>query len=159
MLKKRPNKLIAWHWGGISACWLLIILGHYIAVESNQPFIVLSWVIAFIVAFTFYYVPKLIKANSPKSGLLIFFGNIILLILEFAIVYRITGLSSTVMSGNLGMPEYIYFSMITFSTLGYSDIFPSPGAQIVAAIEAFLGYIYMGLLIALLSGVFFELKE
>lgn len=43
--------------------------------------------------------------------------------------------------------ESIYFSVVTWTTLGYGDFQPSPPIRLVAAIEALLGYIFMGLLL------------
>ena len=42
----------------------------------------------------------------------------------------------------------VYFSTVTFTTLGYGDYRPSPDARPVAALQAVLGYIYLGLLVA-----------
>jgi len=47
---------------------------------------------------------------------------------------------------------YLYFSVITITTLGYGDISPlSEGAQILAAMESFLGIVLIGLFLNELS--------
>ncbi len=46
----------------------------------------------------------------------------------------------------------LYFSVVTLTTLGYGDVFPaSYGAQILATIEALLGYVGLGGLLSILS--------
>jgi len=46
--------------------------------------------------------------------------------------------------------DTIYFSTVTWTTLGYGDFRPSEEARIWAATESMLGYIYMGILVGLL---------
>jgi len=41
----------------------------------------------------------------------------------------------------------IYFSTVTWTTLGYGDVQPKPDIRLIAALEALLGYIYFGLLV------------
>jgi ion channel len=48
----------------------------------------------------------------------------------------------------------LYFSIVTWTTLGYGDIRPSLEARVVAASEALLGYIWMGLFIGTLATLF-----
>lgn len=44
--------------------------------------------------------------------------------------------------------DALYFSTVTWTTLGYGDIHPSADARAYAAIEAFFGYLFMGLMVA-----------
>ncbi len=46
--------------------------------------------------------------------------------------------------------ESLYFSVVTWTTLGYGDYQPSESVRLWAASEAFFGYLFMALLIALL---------
>ena len=46
--------------------------------------------------------------------------------------------------------DTIYFSTVTWTTLGYGDFRPSENARVWAATESMLGYIYMGILVGLL---------
>ena len=45
--------------------------------------------------------------------------------------------------------ESLYFSIVTWTTLGYGDYQPSKSIILWAATEAFFGYLFMALLIAL----------
>jgi len=48
------------------------------------------------------------------------------------------------------LPSGLYFSLVTWTTVGYGDLTPLPQARLLAASEAVLGYLFMGLLVALL---------
>ena len=49
--------------------------------------------------------------------------------------------------------DFIYFSVITWTTTGYGDLTPSPDSRLFAASEALLGYIFMGLYLAVIFHV------
>lgn len=55
--------------------------------------------------------------------------------------------------GELSLMDYVYFSFVTITTLGYGDITPvSVAAESAAAFEAVTGTIYIAVLIARLVG-------
>lgn len=41
----------------------------------------------------------------------------------------------------------VYFSIVTFTTLGFGDLQPLPNTRMLAALEASFGYLYLGLLV------------
>ncbi|MBN1872296.1 MAG: two pore domain potassium channel family protein, partial [Candidatus Omnitrophica bacterium] len=49
--------------------------------------------------------------------------------------------------------DYVYYSIVTFTTLGYGDIVPKPtvGARLLAGSEAFIGAFMIGLFVFTLS--------
>lgn len=47
--------------------------------------------------------------------------------------------------------ECLYFSIITFTSVGYGDFTPTPGARPIAAAEAITGYFFIGLLVAVIA--------
>lgn len=49
-----------------------------------------------------------------------------------------------------GLEDAVYFSTVTFSTLGYGDIIPPPGWRLFAALEAMNGFLLIGWSIAYL---------
>jgi len=49
---------------------------------------------------------------------------------------------------NFGLGDGLYFSTITFTTLGYGDFSPTGWLKLLCSLEAFLGVINMGFLIA-----------
>lgn len=77
-----------------------------------------------------------------------FIGWVALIIFVFGLVYFFIpkGLSVD------GFGNCLYFSVVTFTTLGYGDIEPvSALAKIAVAAEVLLGYLMLGLLVAILS--------
>ena len=76
-------------------------------------------------------------------------GWIVFIVLAFA------GLFETVRVDWGDHPTWlssIYYSVVTLTTLGYGDVIPaSVGAQIIAMIEVFLGYVMLGGLLSIFS--------
>ena len=89
-----------------------------------------------------------------------------LTIAAFAVLYRYNGLSSggatntlcfaeTTCTCDAGPVDQLYFSIVTFTTLGFGDFVPC-SARLVAAFEALLGTLHLGLFA---GGVFYYLNE
>ncbi|MCG7551373.1 ion channel [Pseudoalteromonas sp. Of7M-16] len=94
---------------------------------------------------------KVNTANLIKEFFtLLFFGlsNIAL----FAAFYYHTGLlvDKTPVQD---FPTAIYFSIVTWTTLGYGDVLPIEEIRLIAASQAILGYTYMAILIGLILNV------
>lgn len=54
------------------------------------------------------------------------------------------------------LQDFLYYSFVTLTTLGYGDISPtSPVAQTVSYLEAVAGAVYLAVLVAVLVGTFF----
>ena len=72
------------------------------------------------------------------------------LILSFAVLYKALGPTAfnTVAPDGPHTLDYLYFSVVTFTTLGYGDISPLGIARGFAALEAILGFIFTPILIA-----------
>ena len=67
----------------------------------------------------------------------------------FAYVYYKAGVESP--SGII-IGEFItslYFSIVTWTTLGYGDLKPTDDLRLLASLEALMGYVYMAVLIGL----------
>ena len=74
----------------------------------------------------------------------------ILIILVFAYLFMISGISNASMGGftSKNFLDCIYFSVITFTTLGYGDFRPLEGCgRVFAGTEAFIGALMMALFI------------
>jgi len=75
------------------------------------------------------------------------------LIFVFAGIYRGYGLmfggqqQSLLEDGS----SALYFSIVTWTTLGYGDFSPPANIRMVAGIEAMLGYIFLGVLVGLVT--------
>ena len=53
----------------------------------------------------------------------------------------------------------IYFSIVTWTTLGYGDFRPVESMRIVAACEAILGYVYMGVMVGVVINLLAEKRK
>ncbi len=90
------------------------------------------------------------RINAVQSAIFTVFSLcfLITLLLAFAFVYRKLGLVSSNGHRTTDPIVCLYFSIITWTTVGYGDFTPSPEARLFAAGEALLAYIFMAVLIA-----------
>ncbi len=70
----------------------------------------------------------------------------------FAFLYRITGTSS--LPPGAGFHEYIYFSIVTFATVGFGDIIPVGAGRAIAVTEVFCGILFTGTVTGLIFARF-----
>jgi len=75
--------------------------------------------------------------------------------MSYADIYRASGLVIDMTTQPDPRPittkrDAAYFSVVTWTTLGYGDLQPRGICRVVAASEALVGNIYLGLLIAFL---------
>lgn len=66
-----------------------------------------------------------------------------LIIMVFALSYRSIGIE-----GAETQADYLYFSIVTFTTLGYGDLTPSGTARIYANLQAICGFLFVPLIIS-----------
>ncbi len=71
--------------------------------------------------------------------------SMILMIFVFALWYRIFGLKPH--SDTVQALDTVYFSAVTFSTLGFGDFSPKPQSQVFAAVQAILGNLHLGVIV------------
>lgn len=73
--------------------------------------------------------------------------NVFLLLLAFALIYRRLGVYDSHNSAITNtFWDCLYYSFVTFTTLGYGDLYPQGLTRALACIQAFTGYIVLGLL-------------
>ncbi len=70
----------------------------------------------------------------------------------FAVLYRITGTVS--LPAKAGFLEYVYFSIVTFATVGYGDIIPIGAGRMIAVTEVFCGILFTGTVTGLIFARF-----
>ena len=76
------------------------------------------------------------------------------LIIFFAGIYRGFGISNSTETLKTVEPgTALYFSVVTWTTLGYGDYSPLQEIQLIAAFQAMLGYIFLGLIVAILAAI------
>ncbi len=74
------------------------------------------------------------------------------IITAYAVVYKAFGL----LDGDQAVRQpldFLYFSIVTWTTLGYGDFRPTPSSRMVAASEALFGYFFMGLYLSIIFHV------
>jgi hypothetical protein len=56
--------------------------------------------------------------------------------------------------------EFMYFSLVTITTLGYGDLAPAaPAGRLLAATEAVIGQVYLVTFVALLVGLMIQQRD
>lgn len=81
------------------------------------------------------------------------FLNGAIFICVFAVIHSSVGIlyagADTVLHGTIlhDLPSALYFSIVSFTTLGYGDFQPTESLRLLAAAEALLGYIFLGLIV------------
>ena len=82
------------------------------------------------------------------KGMVGYLSVIMVVIIYFAGIYIDQGLviEGTEIKGDVY--NSIYFSIVTFTTLGYGDIHPTEGVRLWASLEALIGYMHLGILTA-----------
>lgn len=83
--------------------------------------------------------------------------SIALSILAFSLIYREYGITLGTKCETHDAADLIYFSMVTFSTLGYGDFKPCESARLYAAAQAIYGNLHLGLVVG--SAFFFAQKD
>ena len=99
---------------------------------------------------------------GPKKTLFFIFLQSIVVILAFAGIYQGHGINEGSKLIQLNSDEHywtsLYFSIVTWTTLGYGDFVPPHDLRLVAACEALLGYFTFGMMVGLLTSVAVEPK-
>lgn len=75
------------------------------------------------------------------SLIILLLGMVIIIIL-FALIYLYLGLHND-------LETSLYFSMVTWSTLGYGDFAPNEATRFYAAFEAMIGYLFLGIFVSM----------
>ena len=137
--------------------FLLVLIGlnshlwvSFMSSEGNAfPFVsnlvVLSVVLfIFVVYLVFQLWPRRSQNLSGRLTLAVLSCFFIpLLVIAFAHVYREIQLDDIDTDG-----DYIYFSVVTFTTLGYGDITPTGLARTISILQAIAGFLFVPLLIS-----------
>ncbi|WP_112479791.1 potassium channel family protein [Vibrio variabilis] len=76
--------------------------------------------------------------NTSLQALFILVIIMLVIIFQYASIYVDLSVTEDFSSA-------LYFSFTTWTTLGYGDITPSENARFIAASQAMIGYLYMGL--------------
>jgi len=141
--------------------WICLLKSYYfilfaisiIAVALNVWPLLVAYILCVLLFVIFLRVPAELawSQNFFSSLVWIFMVNILYSIIVYAILYYRSGL---IQNGNLieiSFLQSLYFSVTTWTTLGYGDFAPPEHMQLVTSIEALSGYFSMAIFIALLA--------
>ncbi|WP_170550021.1 potassium channel family protein [Ruegeria atlantica] len=105
-----------------------------------------------LVSQTWYYMTQV---KSPKRQLLLMGISFIQVVpFLFAAVYGSFGYNDLCVVGAKGPSDVLYFSYVTFTTVGFGDLHPAGLCRGLAVAEAITGYILLGLFVAAAVGIY-----
>lgn len=96
-----------------------------------------------------YYSRTFFQADDAYRKFFFFLLLIPSIIFYFALIYKALGIIDT-QTGDILKGDWLeatYFSVVTWSTLGYGDYKPTDEVKKWVMAEVFIGYIFMGLLV------------
>jgi len=108
------------------------------------PFIILTWLIPLSLG---------TQQRSFRSLFYRFGGTILFSIAAFAYIYFKHGLIASGKHQDIGFEDALYFSITTWTTLGFGDFAPTPECRLVTSVEALVGYFSMAVFI-IIAGLF-----
>lgn len=129
---------------GVSATFILLLL------TKQLEFISLWGSLLILVSTAMYYSYTFFKAVNPYEKFFYFLGLIPLIISYFALVYKVFGIVDSTTNQEIE-PDWLnamYFSVVTWTTLGYGDFKPINALKVWVMAEALMGYVFMGLLVS-----------
>lgn len=131
----------------------LLVLGAYYLRAGFENQAVACFVVATCSAMgSISAVGALAAHRIGRAGAIVALGlHAVLLISVFAVIYHGFGLGVPRVA--VDFSDAVYFSIVTWTTLGYGDFQPPQQLRILAALEAALGYVFLGLLVGLLGGM------
>jgi voltage-gated potassium channel len=164
--KAKKNLIV---FGGATV--LIIWSDHFITYEPLRivAFLIIFLFIFFIVAAMISYIARsknvtLVIIISSVNGYL-FLGVLGALLLRLTEIFQKFIFKNDTLAidfaGNAvqGFHDYIYFSFVTLTTLGYGDVTPASSlAKSVTVLIAIAGQLYLTILIALIVGKFLSKK-
>ncbi len=148
--------------GALGVLLLLTIASYWLS-NAGLRLAQLAALITFLSGITWFaFRHVLFKSGSIDANRLLGAVSIYLLLgLIWAIVYAgILEFDPSAFNGDVGgpwletIPEFVYFSFVSLTTLGYGDISPAtPIARFVVYLEAITGQLYLAIMVAGLVGV------
>ena len=134
--------------------WALIVLAAIaVLLQFRFMHVLPTWACAIIATTTAVqaYVVGLAmlrKFSTTRAVANLVFATVCVIFI-FAGLYGSLGLNPA--EAAQGLQSRVYFSTVTFTTLGYGDIQPSEPGRLFAAFEAFFGYCYLGFIIGFVT--------
>ena len=114
------------------------------------------WIILLLESFRSFAISKETNVDSFIKYILYFVGIIIFCARTYSDGNLITDGSANF---DPDIFDGLYFSIVTWTTLGYGDLYPVGLGKFIAAIEALSGYIFTALLVVMIIKYFNENKD
>jgi hypothetical protein len=113
--------------------------------------------------FTLIYSAWRSRPHRTGNALVISFFAMAVVVLSYSDIYLASGLviDTTVKPEPRPIKEWsdaVYFSVVTWTTLGYGDLQPQGSCRLIAASEAIVGHVFLGTIIALAFTFMGEIK-
>jgi uncharacterized protein involved in response to NO len=129
---------------------------YVFALEPEEVVHPILWILAFASLFAgliYFATASSVEAFSITGASMFLITVEISFILLYARAFRVLGLlkGNNVTHNSI---DCIYFSAITWSTVGYGDVVPSDDARLWAASEALLSYFGLALFVASFARIF-----
>jgi hypothetical protein len=95
----------------------------------------------------------LILDTHAKETLVSLGVHVVTMVLVFASIYAGYGLMQQGAPVSASWHTSLYFSIVTWTTLGYGDFTVGDELQLLAALEAMAGYVFFGLMVGVTTGL------
>ncbi|MYG28564.1 MAG: two pore domain potassium channel family protein [Boseongicola sp. SB0677_bin_26] len=136
--------------------WYALCLTVIVAILANSTtdfrLVLLSQGSVFVVL-VMYGTALLLRPEGVHSSRLV--GLVVLVsIVCHGLIYSNVSLVPTAVRKVVqpDLADGLYFSIVTFTTLGYGDFVPRDGYRLVSALQALYGYLFLGGLVGLVVG-------
>ena len=134
------------HLGEILAITILFLLPSAVAIIMGSWIAYFKTLVVFLVPLSLYRMKIGMDEHKFAHGFAWYMFSIIFLIICFAYIYSSGGLINSDGDIVTDAQTLVYFSIVTWTTLGYGDLQPVESIRIWAATEALVGYLYMAVL-------------
>lgn len=137
----------------------LLITAFVLLVQSHATDVPVQVVLylysSFYFLFLIYFVFSLILEDYPPVWYVYYGIFVVIVVFTYAGIYSQHGILLDTDKGTETVHSFVdslYFSIVTWTTLGYGDFSPTKDLRLIAAIEALLGFLYMGLFVGVIAG-------
>lgn len=157
-----PIAVCVWYWGVypevLSDKSTLPNYGQYYGFRYDGNQIISPWGVSLIaypvaVILLAYLVALWLElANTQIPNVVLIFGHLangVAVMLFFAMLYHIMPEQAFGGPGVSSFLDALYFSTVTFTTLGYGDIVPVGEVRLLCALEAVMGSVFIAVLVGL----------
>ncbi len=139
---------------------LWVGLAQFIPAGLPRTIVSIAFAVLFAGVFVWLLIQRVqaILRGTPHlvRHMLVAAAELALLLLAFASVYQTFGLIDNTQEGAPVVHSFtssLYYSVVTFTTLGYGDFYPVGPGRVLACIESLTGYLILGVLASTASSV------